>query len=647
MSGPPGLFARRYAEALEDFLAVSDEANLERAYDFGRDAIAQGLGVLDLAAIHAKAVDTGSRTGVPVSSVAGAGDGTGGVSRRMWQFLAEALAPYEMALRGFRETNLALKQMATTLEDRVVARTGELKAAERAFREQAQILRCVVDSISDGIVVADKAGKFLLFNSAAERILGVGPADGALEDWPSTYAPLRPDARTPLPREERPLVRAIHGEQTDAILMFVRNAMIPSGIHLSAIGSPLRTEDGSVEGGVVVFRDITEAKRTEERLSQVQKMEAVGRLAGGIAHDFNNILSVIVAYAEMIGGDLKPGDPIRSDIEEIGKAGHRATALTRQLLAFSRRQVLKTTVLNLNDAVSEMETMLGRLLGADITLTILLASGLWNIKADPGQIEQILMNLAVNARDAMPQGGMLTIETENVELDEDYAGAHPGVTAGPYVRVAVSDTGIGMSRETQAQIFEPFFTTKEKGQGTGLGLATVFGIVKQSGGNVWVYSEPGKGATFKLQFPRVSGAIQAFTSRAPEGEPARGTETILLVEDDDQVRVLARDILRRHGHVVLEAPNGGEALLICEQHPAKIHLLLTDVILPRMSGRQLAERLATMRPEMKVLFMSGYTDDAILQHGVLESGVAFLQKPLTRAALMRRVREVLGGENEN
>jgi PAS domain S-box-containing protein len=391
---------------------------------------------------------------------------------------------------------------------------------------------------------------------------------------------------------------------------------------------------------IVHTEDVTARKKLEEQFRQAQKMEAVGRLAGGVAHDFNNLLSVILSYAGMAVEDLEPGDPLRSDLQSIQAAGQRAAGLVRQLLAFSRQQVLQPQVVDLGLIVTEMESMLGRLLGEDIQLTVLTGQELGRVLADAGQIEQVVMNLAVNARDAMPGGGKLTVELGNRDLDAAYARGHLGVVPGEYVVLAVTDTGTGMDASTCARIFEPFFTTKEQGKGTGLGLSTVFGIVEQSRGHVGVCSELGHGTTFEVYLPRtdrIADVPGSERSAAPRG----GAETILLVEDEEQVRLVACEILRRNGYRVIETSNGGEALLASKDFKAEIHLLLTDVVMPRMGGQKLAEHLARERPDMKLLFASGYNDDAVIQHGVLEGGVAFVQKPFTPEVLLSKVRQAL------
>jgi len=400
-------------------------------------------------------------------------------------------------------------------------------------------------------------------------------------------------------------------------------------------------EDGHLVRAWGSQRDITERRRLEDQIRQSQKVEAVGRLAGGIAHDFNNILTAILGTTQILENELGPDGRHRAEVEEIRRAAERAADLTRQLLAYSRRQVLAPRALDLNVVVAGLEPMLRRLIGEDVELATRLAPGVASVEADPGQLGQVIVNLAINARDAMPQGGKLVIETANAELDAAFVRTHAGAVPGAYVQLSVSDTGIGMDEETRSHLFEPFFTTKEIGKGTGLGLATVYGIVKQSGGYIWVDTEAGRGTTFRICLPRSSGVPEAATPRDPATAPAGGAETILLVEDEEAVRTLTTRALTARGYTVLVAANGPDALRLAEPLAAPIHLLLTDVVMPEMSGRELTRRLTASRPGLRVLYMSGYSEEAIARHGVLDPGTAFLQKPFTPDALAWRVQEVL------
>src|SRR6266849_9353084 len=401
---------------------------------------------------------------------------------------------------------------------------------------------------------------------------------------------------------------------------------------------PLATKEGVLVSSTIV--DITARRKMEEQLRLSQRMDAIGRLAGGVAHDFNNLLTVILGNSDVALDSLPPGHPAIQKLEMIRKAGLSAADLTRQLLAFGRQQLVQPRVLDLKDTLEKTETLLRRLIGENIELNISLDSSLGAIKADPGQIEQILLNLAVNARDAMPKGGRLSIEARNVEIDESYREQHPAVIPGRYIVLAVTDTGCGMDRETQLRIFDPFFTTKELGKGIGLGLATVYGIVKQGGGYIWVYSEIAQGSVFKVYLPRVEQLAQPG-KREGEEEICNGSETILLAEDSDPLREMAREYLESVGYTVLEAASGKDALQRAKDFAGTIHVLLTDVVIPQMSGPELASQIAVHRPGIKVIFTSGYTDDAIARQGILDSKVAFVQKPYRPKELARKIREVL------
>jgi PAS domain S-box-containing protein len=402
-----------------------------------------------------------------------------------------------------------------------------------------------------------------------------------------------------------------------------------------------RQPDGAPRLILGLAQDVTDHKRLEEQLMQAQKMEAVGRLAGGVAHDFNNLLTAIIGYSQITLFKLATDDPLRREIEEIIKAGERAAALTSQLLAFSRKQVLNPQVLNLNQMIENMSKMVRRVIGEDIELETMLGSPLGQVKVDPGQIDQVLLNLVINARDAMPEGGKITIETTNVYLDEEYARTHVAVQTGAYVMLAISDTGVGMDAFTRARIFEPFFTTKSVDKGTGLGLSTVYGIVTQTGGHIWVYSEVNQGTVFKIYLPRVD-EVAIAEGEVEERSDLQGHETVLVVEDEMQVSRLIVKVLKEHGYKVLEASRAEDALnLVAAQRNENIDLLLTDVIMPGMSGKTLATQFRVIRPNTKILFISGYTDNAIVHHGILDPGIAFVQKPFTPHALTRKVREIL------
>ena len=546
------------------------------------------------------------------------------------------LALYSPESREPRAEEQAIIAIASYLAGIAIDRSRTIEALGRSSR----LLQQVLESLPVGVWVVGRDGKIVFANPASRRLWG---------DELRTERGWLVDRGHAVSDEESAAARALRGETLRDELVRID---LPDGavrmVMTSAV--PVRGAAGEIGGAIVLHRDVTEQQaaeealhRSEEQLRQAQKMEAVGQLAGGIAHDFNNLLTGILSYCDLLLDEVRTGDPIRSDVEQIRQAGQRAAGLTRQLLAFSRRQVLQPKVISLNTVLTELDGMVRRLAGEDVVVETEIDPGLWYVLADPGQLEQVVINLVVNARDAMPDGGRITVSTANRIYLPDTPDRPAGVRPGAYVTLGLSDTGVGMDPELLTRIFEPFFTTKEPGKGTGLGLSTVYGIVQQSGGHIAVRSAPGEGATFTVLLPRHTGAEAAAPPRLDRRRLPGGTEILLLVEDEAAVRSSARRLLERNGYTVLEARHGGDALRIAEESERPIDLVLTDLVMPEMGGRELVERLRAHRPGLKVVFMSGYTEKAIAVDGVMPPHTGFVEKPFTVEQLMRRVREILDG----
>ncbi len=520
-------------------------------------------------------------------------------------------------------------------EGEIVGLTAFIQDITQRRKTEMELTRLasVIEQASEAIMITDIHGNLEYVNPAFTRVTGYQSAE-VLGQNPR----LLKSGKHSVDFYYELWQTILHGEIWRGVL--TNKKKDGSIFYEDATIFPIKNAEGEIINFAAVKRDITQERILEEQIQQSQKMEAIGRLAGGVAHDFNNLLTVINGYCDLILNRLQPGDPFFKEINQIYSAGKRASSLTNQLLAFSRKQIIQPHILNLNSQVQELEKMLRRLIGEDIELFTDLDAELGYVKMDPGQFDQIIMNIVVNARDAMPKGGKLTIETANVVLDREYIRSHAQVKPGKYVMLAISDTGIGMTPEVMRHIFEPFFTTKGRSKGTGLGLSTVYGIVKQNNGYIWVYSEPGKGTTFKIYLPQQGEAAEA--TRAEEAaENYRGNETVLVVEDDTNVRELTIQILQENGYCVLIASHAREALRALEEHSGEIHLLLSDVIMPDLSGRDLVKKAQAIRPNIKVLYMSGYTDNAIVHHGVLEANTNFIQKPFSPQVLLQKVRQVL------
>ena len=503
--------------------------------------------------------------------------------------------------------------------------------------------RLLAENISDVIWTTDLEGTITFITPSCDNVYGYSPEEMLGMSLEETLPP----KSVALVKEK---IADAMADYKGAVLVTI-DSMHKNGnmVPVEIIADFLSDETGIPIGITGVSRDISRRKLLEKQLIEAQKMESVGRLAGGVAHDFNNLLTVILSCAEAMEASMREDDPIMEDIRDIRKAGKRGASLTRQLLAFSRRQMIQPQIMDLNELIADLERMIFRLIGEDIEMRFTPNKDLWRVEADPGQIEQIIVNLAINARDAMPDGGKLIIETENVELDEEYVQYRSKVTPGEYVMIAITDTGCGMDAETMENVFEPFFTTKGTGKGTGLGLSVAYGIVKQHKGNIWVYSEPQKGTAFKIYLPRCTKKTgQEYKSRSPvEAAKLQGGETILVVDDDDTILRAVVRMLKQYGYKTLQATSGAQARIVADEHQGPIHLLLTDVVMPGLSGRETAERVLVGRPEMNLIFMSGYTGNAIAHHGVLDPEVNFISKPFSNEDLARKVRMVLDESREN